>query len=263
MAVKFKKSQQKGAPPWLVSMGDMNNLLMCFFIILMGEDVPTIKAQEDFTLIFTAFKGNVGIMEGGLSVSPGKLANLGQNILKLPSTEKKKAFTRTMKRATEILKPELLARTVRLREDERGLIITLASDVFFDPGSAAILKEMKPVMRKIAKIISEFPNYIRIEGHTDNVPVAAGQKRGYDTNWELSAARSVNVLRFLAEEEKIDQKRMSAVAFGQYRPVDDNNIPEGRSLNRRVDIVILKDKEIPEDKKHPEISRPLPDEEWK
>ncbi len=263
MAIQFKKSQQKGAPPWLVSMGDMSNLLMCFFIVLMGEEVTTI-GKEDFSMILSSFKGNVGVMEGGKSVSKGRLADLGQNVLGLPSTERKKAYDRAFKHAREILRPELLARTVRMREDERGLVITLSSDAFFDQGSAAILKETRPTLRKISGIFKEIPNYIRIEGHTDTIPVRPDAAHGYDSNWELSAARAVNVLRFFSDDEKIQQKRLSAVAFGQFRPVDTNNTPEGRAYNRRVDIVILKEKEVPEDKKeHPEISRPLPDEEWK
>jgi chemotaxis protein MotB len=263
MAFKFKKSEKKGAPPWLVTMGDMSNLLMCFFIVLMGEEVTTI-GKEDFSMILSSFKGNVGIMEGGKSISKGRLTDLGQNVLSLPSTEKKKAYDKSFKHAKEILKPELLARTVRMREDERGLVISLSSDSFFDQGSAVILKDTRPVLRKISTIFKDIPNYIRIEGHTDTVPVRPDATRGFDSNWELSAARAVNVLRFFADEENVAQKRLSAVAFGQFRPVDTNNTPEGRAYNRRVDIIILKEKEVPEDKKdNPEISRPLPDEEWK
>ena len=134
MAVKFKKSEKKGAAPWLVTMGDMNNLLMCFFIVLMGEEVTTV-GKEDFSMILSSFKGNIGLMQGGKSIAKGRLADQGQNLLSLPSTERKKAYSRTFKQAKEILRPELLARTVRMREDERGLIITLASDAFFDQGS--------------------------------------------------------------------------------------------------------------------------------
>ncbi len=262
MAIARKKSQIKGAPPWLVTMGDMNNLLMCFFIVLMGEDVVNVTGKEDINMLLSSFKGNVGVMEGGRAISKGRMMDMGNNLLSLPSSERGKGTSRSFKRAREILRPEVLARTVRVREDERGLIITLASDAFFDPGSAVILKETGPILKKIASIMNEIPNYIRIEGHTDNNPVKPEAKHGYETNWELSSARAVNVLRFFAERENIAQKRLSAVAFGETRPVDDNNKPEGRSYNRRVDIIVLKEKEVPEEK-HPEISRPLPDEEWR
>jgi chemotaxis protein MotB len=263
MALKFKKSQQKGAPPWLVSMGDMNNLLMCFFIVLMGEEVTTI-GKEDITLIMSQFRGSIGVMEGGPTIAKGKLSEMGQTVLSLPASERKKAYSRTFKHAKELLKPEVLARTVRIREDERGLIITLASDSFFEPGKAALTRDTLPVLHKIANILNEVPNYIRIEGHTDNRPVQTEARRGgFATNWELSAARSVNVLRYFGEEEGITQKRMSAVAFGAQRPVDDNNTPEGRAYNRRVDIVILKEKEPPEVSASPGTNRPLPNEEWK
>ena len=152
---------------------------------------------------------------------------------------------------------------MRVTEDERGLVITLASDAFFEPGSAALKNEMKPVLSKIGNILREIPNFTRIEGHTDSNPISApGAVRGFSTNWELSGARGINVLRYLQEEEKVNPKQMSAVAFGEQRPLDTNNTPEGRAYNRRVDVVILREREYtPGENKG--IERPLPDEEWR
>jgi len=253
-----KKHEQKGAPPWLVSMGDMNNLLMCFFIVLMGD--ISVVTQEEFYLTMSSFKGNLGILTGGKSLSPGKLSELGHNMMALPSKDKGKTVGKQMKRALEVFKPEIQSKYVRVMEDERGLVITLASDAFFDTGSAALKEDIRPVLKKVSEIIRPVNNFVRIEGHTDNNPITV--KKGYKTNWELSGARSINILRYLSEEEKIPPAQLSAVAFGQYRPVDDNNTPEGRAYNRRVDIVILKEKFV-EDKKIKGISRPLPDEEWR
>lgn len=258
---KRKKHEIKGAPPWLVTMGDMNNLLMCFFIIMMGD--ITAVSQEQFQLMMSNFKGSLGMFEGGSSMAKGRLVELGHNMMNLPSSERAKALARTLKRAVEAFKPEIEAKKVRMREDERGLVITLSSDAYFDTGSASLREDIKPVLRKVAGIAKEIKNYVRIEGHTDNRPIPpAGVREGYATNWELSSARSVNVLRHLAEEEGMDPKQLSAVAFGQYRPIDDNNTPEGRAYNRRVDIIILRDKAL-EEGKNSEISRPLPDEEWR
>lgn len=241
-------------------MGDMNNLLMCFFIVLMGDE--TVATAEDFKMIINSFRGNLGFMEGGNSISKGKLAEMGHNMMSLPSSSKNKAIGTKVAKAQEAFKAEIQARYVSIREDERGLIISLASDFFFDPGSAAIREEMFPVLVKIGNIIRHVPNFVRIEGHTDNRAVSPSMIRdGFKTNWYLSSARSLAVLQHLTEEESVEPKQVSSAAYGEFRPIDDNNTPEGRAYNRRVDILILRDNYIQEsgDKR---INRPLPDEEF-
>lgn len=261
MAKKRKKTEPKGPPAWMVTMGDMNNLLMCFFIVLMGD--VTTNAADDFKMLIQSFRGNLGIMEGGRALSRGKLAEMGHTIMALPSNEKGKSLGKMINRAMEMLKPEVAAKAIRIMEDERGLIISLSSDFFFDPGSAELKDEMRPVLKKISNIIKYVPNFVRIEGHTDNSAVTQSQaKGGFRTNWELSSARSLAVLQHLAFEDTVDQRQLSAVAFGEFRPIDDNSTPEGRAYNRRVDIVILKEKFV-EDSKDKRIQRPLPDEEWR
>lgn len=242
-------------------MGDMNNLLMLFFIVLMGD--VTTDAADDFKMLIQSFRGNLGIMEGGRALSKGTLAEMGHTIMALPSTEKGKSLGKMINRAMEIFKPEVAVKAVRIMEDERGLIISLSSDFFFDPGSAELKDEMRPVLKKVSNIIKYTPNFVRIEGHTDNSQITQSRaKGGFRTNWELSSARSLAVLQHLAYEDTVDQRQLSAVAFGEIRPIDDNSTPEGRAYNRRVDIVILKERYVKESK-DPRIQRPLPDEEWR
>jgi len=261
MAAKKKKHEIKGAASWLVTMGDMNNLLMCFFIILMG-DITTVTVEE-LNLTLSSFKGALGIFEGGKTLSKGRMSEMGHTVSALPSTERKTAFNKMKRAIQEALKADIVSLKVRISEDERGLVVSLPSEVYFDPGSADLTQDARPVLKKVARLITQVKNFVRIEGYTDNTGVtAANLKKGYKTNWELSSARSVNVLRYFAEDEDVFPAQLSAVAFGQYRPVGDNNTPEGRSLNRRVDIVILREKII-EPGKNPEIPRPLPDEEWR
>ncbi len=261
MALKRKKKCPVGTPAWMVSMGDMNNLLMCFFIIMMG-DITTVT-QEEFQMTISAIQGSLGAMPGGASLSKGRVMELGHNMMTLPSTDKGRSPGRMLRKAYEVFKPEIQSKYVKIREDERGLIITLMSDLFFEPGSARLMDGVRPVLTKVANLTAEFPNFVRIEGHTDkDKPVAARMRGGYETNWELSSARSVNVLRFIVEEENGNPKQFSAVAFGEHRPVDDNNTPEGRAANRRVEVVILKEKFLKEEKARG-IDRPLPSEEWR
>jgi chemotaxis protein MotB len=259
---KRKKSEVKGPPAWMVTMGDMNNLLMCLFLIMMGDETVTTAAE--FNVTTSSFRGNIGMLSGGNSFSKGNLAEMGQSIMSLPSSSKGKMLGGgRFGKAGELFKPEIQANAIRLNEDERGLIISLASDFFFDSGSAKLKPEMRPVLTKVSNIIRNIPNFVRIEGHTDsNVIKQTQQKEGYRTNWELSASRSLAVLLYLTNEESVNPKQLSSVAFGEFRPIDKNNTPEGRAYNRRVDIVILREKFV-EESKDADISKPLPDEEWR
>jgi len=262
MAVKKrKKSELIATPLWMTTFGDMNNLLMVFFVLLMG-DVSQVT-QEEFQLMMSPFRGSFGPLTGGSTFEKGRLVELGQNVMTLPSQKKGKAVATRLKLMVQAFKPEIESKKVRVREDERGLVITLTSDAYFDPGSARLRDDAKAVLKKVGGILKDIPNYVRIEGHTDNRPNAPpAAKGGFETNWELSGARSVNVLRYFQEEEGVNPKRLSAVAFGQHRPIDDNNTPEGRAFNRRVDIVILREKVV-EKGASKDIDRPLPDEEWR
>lgn len=260
MPVKKKKREKKGAPGWMVSWSDMTTLLLTFFIVMMSfADIE----GKDFFLVLSSFRGALGMFTGGYSLSAGRLEELGQNMMNLPSTEYGSALARSVKKAISMFKPEIATRKVRVSEDERGLVITLSGDAFFDPGSAVLKKGTRDILRKVAKIVNRVENFVRIEGHTDSRPPnITDATRGYPSNWELSASRSVNVLRYLEEEESADPKKLSAVAFGEQRPLDDNNTPEGRAYNRRVDVVILRDKGIIKSKSR-KIERPIPDEEWR
>ena len=260
MAIKKRKKGKKGAPLWLVSWADMCTLLLTFFVIMIS--FAEIEGK-DFFLVLSSFRGSLGMFEGGHSLSKGKLEELGQSMLNLPSTTKGSALAKSHKQAISIFKPEIRDKKVRIIEDERGLIITLTSDAYFDPGSARIRDITRPILKKVAKIVNSIDNYVRIEGHTDNTPVAVVKaNKAYSSNWELSALRSVNILRYLEEEESVVSKRLSAVGFGEHRPLILNKTPESMAFNRRVDIVLLRDKIYSKDRRRVSDS-PLPDEEWR
>ncbi len=260
MAIGKKEKCKKGAPGWMVSWSDMTTLLLTFFILMMSfAEID----GKDFYLVLSSFRGSLGMFQGGYSLSAGRLEELGQNMQNLPATIEGRALARSVKKAISLFKPEIQTRKVRVTEDERGLVITLSGDAFFDPGSATLKDEIRPVLKKVSSIVNSVPNHVRIEGHTSSRPIGIAQvKKGYPSNWELSSARSINVLRHLSEESEVNPKKLSAVSFGDQRPLDSNNTPEGRALNRRVDIVIVRDKRL-QKSKHKKIERPLPDEEWR
>ncbi|MFA5177587.1 MAG: OmpA family protein [Candidatus Omnitrophota bacterium] len=137
----------------------------------------------------------------------------------------------------ERLGQEITDKQVKLQMMEKGLVITVVGDLVFDSGKAKIRQEAYPLLDKVATVLKDnMAGFtIGIEGYTDNVPI---RHSGWKSNWELSTARSLSVLHFLVNEKGISPERLSAIGFGEYRPVASNDTREGRKLNRRVEIVI-------------------------
>jgi len=243
--VRAKKRGKKGTPDWMVTYGDMTTLLLTFFILMFTT--AEIEGKE-LRLILSAFKGSFGVYTGGLTLAQGTLAELGQSVESLPAKEKGDKLAKAMKKAVSLFKPEVKSKKVKITEDERGIIISLVTDAFFESGSPELTEEGRIIIDKIGRFLesSEFKdNMIRIEGHTDNTPVSAISKIYdlYPTNWELSSARSVKVVRILSEEYKIEGKNLEAVGYSEFHPVESNSIEEGRAYNRRIEIVIMRKKE--------------------
>jgi len=135
-----------------------------------------------------------------------------------------------------MLKDELAKNTVRITEDARGLTVSLAEAGFFGPGSAVMDPAALAVVERIAATLQPLPYNLRIKGHTDNIPIHTAQ---FPSNWELSTSRATYLLQYLITTANISPERLSAVGYGQYRPVASNEIAEGRAANRRVDVVVL------------------------
>ena len=179
-------------------------------------------------LVITYLSGCALVVQKGRRSDLEKIKQLEQELAELRS-----AKTLLEKR----LSKEIKDKEVKLKMEERGLVITVLAEVLFDSGKAKLRKESFPILDKVAKILKEeLRNHnIGIEGHTDNQPI---KYSGWKSNWELSAHRALSVLHYL-EEKGINPARLSAIGYGEYRPVASNDTPEGRQLNRRVEIVVL------------------------
>ena len=136
------------------------------------------------------------------------------------------------------LKQEIADKQVSLKMAEKGLVITFLAEVLFDSGKAKVRPEAFSALDKVARVLTEnIPDMeIGIEGHTDTQRIRFS---GWKSNWELSSARAMGVLHYLVDKRGIDPARVSAIGYGQYRPVASNDTAESRQLNRRVEIVIL------------------------
>ncbi len=136
------------------------------------------------------------------------------------------------------LSQEIDDKQIKLQMMEKGLVITVVGDLIFDSGKAKIRPEALPLLTKVSAILKDNMAQfnVGIEGHTDNVPI---KQSGWKSNWELSTSRALSVLHYLANDQGISPERLSAIGYGEYRPLASNETKDGRKQNRRVEIVIL------------------------
>ncbi len=136
------------------------------------------------------------------------------------------------------LAKEIASKQVSVGLDERGLVITFLDEILFDSGKAKIRTQAKPVLEKLATVLKKdlIEQPIGIEGHTDNEPI---KHSGWKSNWELSTARATSVLHYFVDDGGVQPTRVSAIGYGEYRPVAANDTADGRQQNRRVEVVVL------------------------
>ncbi|HCC36361.1 MAG TPA: flagellar motor protein MotB [Treponema sp.] len=236
-----RKKREVGGPSggeWLTTYSDMVTLMLCFFAIMFNPDeATTVQLQQ---IAASMRVGGLGAMPGGLTLSSGRSADLGNTIMALPSMEKGRTLGTALRKAVSIFSPEIRSNKVRVTHDERGLVITLASDAFFNPASARInIEQTRDILLRLGTFLASDDlagRKFRIEGHTDAVDV--DPEGPWESNWELSTARSINILHYLSDIG-IDERRFQVAGFADTVPIASNDTPEGRAYNRRVDVIIL------------------------
>ena len=232
-----KKSKEPAKPStaWQGTYGDMITLMLCFFVMLY--DPSETDSAQMAALQASLSNDNPG---GGISLSAGSLADLGNTISSLPSIEKGKSMGLAKKKAVSLFVPDVKSNKITITSDERGLIITLAADSFFERGSAELnIEETRETLLRLSQFFKSEEvagRKFRIEGHTDNSPVEFDSK--FASNWELSATRSANVLHYMSDFG-VDENQFSIAGYADTQPKFSNDTEEGRAYNRRVDIVIL------------------------
>lgn len=199
---------------WLMTLADMFSLLLCFFIMLFAL---TYKDEEKYV---------------------GMLTKMGDALGGKSRLEKKSGLDVVSENMQKFLKDNNLLMQVNLTSDSRGVSLYAEGDMFFDAGSAELKPEIKRLLRRIAEIIKTTPYKVIVEGHTDDTQ---GTMDKYPSNWELSSARASSVVRHFIEEEGIEPYRFSAEGYAGFKPKY-ALIPENRSKNRRVEIIISREK---------------------
>lgn len=241
---KKPEESSAGLPAWLATYGDLVTLLMCFFVLLFA--FSSIDAQK-FEAVMQSFQGSAGILSGGKSLSDGPMVFNGMPESQVSESPQETEKLQMLKEQVEkYLQQNNLQANVLVELDARGLLLRFKENVLFDSGKAVL----KPGAVKILSFLGDILNkpefaerYVRVEGHTDNIPIRTAI---FPSNWELSTGRAASVIRFYIENTQLKPARFSASGYGEYYPVANNTTTEGRALNRRVDIVILRDVEIKE-----------------
>ena len=255
MARKKKPEKEANHERWLVSYADFITLLFAVFVTLyaMGQ-VDKQKVEQ----VIASLQESFGTSKLGSATRPSvmpttemrimpslkpsligadrRAQNTGHGGRRNKGRAEEKDF-REMKTAIEAFLAKSGAQDkVGVEITRRGLVVSLRETGFFDSGSALVKESSYPLLSKLAESLSDYENGVRVEGHTDNMPISSA---AFPSNWELSTARATSIVHYLTRAEGFDPQKISAAGYGEYRPISENMTPEGRGKNRRVDIVLL------------------------
>ncbi len=201
-------------------------ILLCFFIMLTSF---ASFQESKITQFVRSFSNAVTVFSDGNALEDGNTM-ISNDAAMVPKDD---PLARLFERVHDLGRMKGLDQ-IAVRRTPKGVIMTLSEKMLFASGSATLSASSFPLLQKIASIIDSVGVPVEIEGHTDDVPIAT---TAYASNWELSTARAVNVLRFLTERSHVDHRRVSAVGMSQYHPVVPNSSLENRTQNRRVEII--------------------------
>jgi chemotaxis protein MotB len=245
MARKRLDSAHINHERWLISYADFITLLFAFFVVMFAS------SQVDKQRAAAVSQSVATALESGAQASSQRYVPRGVETIKgkggfLPASDKADAsqaavadLMPSMKFLNDALKHEIDTGEVEVHMESRGLVVSLHEGAFFRSGDDTIIPGSYTSVAKIADVMRVLPNPVRLEGHTDAIPIHTPR---FDSNWELSAARSIAMLNLLATRYGIPRERCGISGYADTMPVDSNDTPEGRARNRRVDIVILNDR---------------------
>lgn len=240
MARRKKKDSQSEAGTWLMTYADMITLVLTFFILLFTMSVIDVAK---FNRVVAAVQSSLGVLDGGKTLDPDTKDSLSEfeddiiEIIRELELEEEN-IKRVVANLDNLLEVEGLQDSVYIVIDERGINIRFLDHVLYARGQASLKPEALPILDKVANVLREIDNNLRVEGYTCDLPIRTAQ---FPSNWELSTRRATTVVRYL-QDRGIPGERLSAVGYGEYRPLVANTNEENRRQNRRVDIVIMRDK---------------------
>jgi chemotaxis protein MotB len=228
---------KKGLDDWVMTYGDMMSLLLTFFVLIVSfSSMQQTKFEQAASSLQEAF----GVLKSAESVIV-----LEEPVIPNHEPQEEEAEMLFEVRSVEkLILEEGLDKEVEVEITEDGVLFRLNSEFAFVSGGAELKEESQSVLDRLSSFFLKFPYKIRIDGHTDDVPINSAK---FPSNWELSAARAVSVARYF-QGMGLPPERIAATGLGEYHPIADNATPEGRAKNRRVEVFLKLDKkDLPED----------------
>ncbi|MDD3013479.1 MAG: OmpA family protein [Candidatus Gastranaerophilales bacterium] len=252
---------------WVISYADFITMLLALFIVLYALSLIDISNLQKFSnsveeyfpsnkqkiydnnkvpidlneqkrqlsLVFNTTKADIKLNDVDISEQKIQINQLKNEVEDINIKLNKEAVE--FKNIENLIENKLSdVKGLSVTRESRGLIIRLKDAVLFDAGSDIIKDKARVTLNRLAGVLKDIPNSIRIEGHTDNKPIKTPR---FPSNWELSTARSTNIVRYLINNHRFSPNKLSAVGYGEYMPLTNNFNNEGQAVNRRVDIVIL------------------------
>lgn len=231
MSRKKKKGDDINPNAWLDTYADTITLLLTFFILLYSmSSVDAKKLNELSNALQRSLKGDVKVEE---------LSDIKEIATKNEkSTEQIQEDL--VKKLNETIEANSFTDVIKVRDEDRGVVLQLDETILFDPGKADLKKKSQNVLNMVTKIVKDLPNDVLIEGNTDDVPMF---NKEFQSNWELSTARAVSVVKYFVSTKNLDPTRFSVKGYGEYKPLVENNSTKNRMINRRVDILIVKEQQ--------------------
>jgi chemotaxis protein MotB len=232
---------------WLVSYADFITLLFGLFVVLFAFAKADQKKQAEVSTSIDAGFRSLGLFpsvaprpsNGAAGPAGTDKAPIPMNIVMgeevLSPARVKDDLGSIQRDLQQRLSNQVATHTVSIQMGRDGLVISLREAGFFDSGSATPKPETLPTLRQIAASLGRTPYDLRIEGHTDNIPIHTAE---FDSNWELSSARATRIARLFLDLKAISPERISAAGYAEFHPVASNDTAEGRAKNRRVDLVV-------------------------
>lgn len=217
---------QTDAGGWQVVYTGFILILLCFFIMLTSF---ASLERSRITRFVQSFANAVSVFEGGRSLEPGKTVINADAMV----VDKEDPIALLFEKVKKLGEQHGLD-SISIRRGDRGIIMTLADKMLFESGDAELSTSSHALLKKIGMIINSTHAHVDIQGHTDDRPIRTS---AFPSNWELSTARAINVLRYLITDAGVSSHRLSAVGLSKYHPLVPNISVENRAQNRRVAII--------------------------
>lgn len=237
---------------WLLPYADLLTLLLALFLVLYAMSATDAKKFQEMSEAFNVvLNGGVGVLEYNKSEPSKDPSNIGDNkamnSIPAPKPDKKRSelmkkeqedLEKLKKQLDKYIKNNGLTTQLSTKLNYSQLMITIRDNALFDSGEAVVKPEARKLAKEISVMLQQVPGYdIIVSGHTDNVPQ---NNMKYPSNWDLSSDRALQFMKILLLNESLDPKRFMSIGYSEYHPIANNNTPDGRAKNRRVEVSIIR-----------------------